>query len=454
MKNELVKSWGHKGASSTKLGPKGAIWRAAAMAATGSASYVSGEARNRTLLKEAKETLQMGKLLGVNYKGNEEVVLSRIMDLEETKKASLSDKEIKDLWARDRLEFMTVDAEGSAGGLLCIWDPGMFQCIGGDFNEITNIGERKGCSRREREMKELNDFIDKSEVNDLPLLGRRYTWCNAREGEKWSRIDRVLVDPKWLESFNLKLWGLPRVLSDHSPLLLMEDERDWGPRPFRFINAWTLHSNFLPFVEKWWTEQQVEGWAGFRLFQKLKGLKITLKQWNCEVFGNVNTKLKQVQDELHMFDLVAEERELEEVEKARRREARAEACRLTRMVDWLWLQKSRLNWNLNGDKSTRYFHVTVKCRQGRNEINSLTIGDVVIDDPCKVKQGVHAHFQKQFTEVWKCRPLLEGPFQSVRESPYFDKLESEFSEEEIWSAVKGCDGNRAPGPDGFNLTCF
>ena len=27
----------------------------------------------------------------------------------------------------------------------------------------------------------------------------------------------------------------------------------------------------------------------------------------------------------------------------------------------------------------------------------------------------------------------------------------EFTEEEVWDAVNGCDGNKAPGPDGLNL---
>ncbi|XP_028067566.1 uncharacterized protein LOC114270309 [Camellia sinensis] len=170
---------------------------------------------------------------------------------QETKKASMSEMEIKEMWARDRMEYMIVDAEGSAGALLRIWDPRVFQMsscccnrrfvllsrslffsfdcvlinvyapnevgqrgklwecllklkeeyskpwyIGGDFNEIRKIGERKGCSRRDEGIKELNDFVDRSELNDLPLLGRRFTWCNAREGKKWSRIDRVLVDPR------------------------------------------------------------------------------------------------------------------------------------------------------------------------------------------------------------------------------------------------------------------
>ncbi|KAL7208370.1 hypothetical protein ACSBR1_030177 [Camellia fascicularis] len=50
-----------------------------------------------------------------------------IVLFQETKKASMSEKEIKELWARDSMQYMTVDVEGSAGGLLCIWDPGVFQ---------------------------------------------------------------------------------------------------------------------------------------------------------------------------------------------------------------------------------------------------------------------------------------------------------------------------------------
>ncbi|XP_028061195.1 uncharacterized protein LOC114264698 [Camellia sinensis] len=235
----------------------------------------------------------------------------------------------------------------------------------------------------------------------------------------------------------------------------MVDERHRGLRPFRFLNAWTLHPNFLPFVEKWWMEHNVEGWAGFRLFKKMKELKIALKQWNNEVFGNVNTKLKQAEDELHMIDLVAEERELEEAKKkSRRREARVEVGYLTRMVERLWFQKSRLNWNFYGDKNTRYFHVLVKYRQERNEINTLTVGDVVVDDPSRVKLEALAYFRKQYSKDWQHRLALVGQFKSVRDSPCFDMLEAKFTEVEVWAAVKGCDGNRAPGPDRFNLACI
>ncbi|KAL7185264.1 hypothetical protein ACSBR2_027234 [Camellia fascicularis] len=77
--------------------------------------------------------------------------------------------------------------------------------MAGDFNEIRHISERVGCSRRDRGMKHLNDFIGNSELHDLPLHGRKYTWCNAQESEKWSRIDRVLLSPEWLINFSMKL---------------------------------------------------------------------------------------------------------------------------------------------------------------------------------------------------------------------------------------------------------
>lgn len=117
-------------------------------------------------------------------------------------------------------------------------------CMGGDYDEVRSIAERKGCSRRDKGMHDFNNFVEQLELVDLPMLGRNFTWCNSIDGGRWSKIDKFLMDPVWLEKFRFKLWGLPRNIFDHCPLLLMEDEKNWGPKPFRFINAWTLYPNF------------------------------------------------------------------------------------------------------------------------------------------------------------------------------------------------------------------
>ncbi|XP_028085101.1 uncharacterized protein LOC114286201 [Camellia sinensis] len=288
---------------------------------------------------------------------------------QETKRSDVSSLFIQSLWPDEDMEYMVVDSVGSAGGLLCIWKSSVFQlsqcysirhciilpgtlltnfkcvllnihapnevnergkfwsvlhrlksmfsdpwCLAGDFNEIRNIGERRGCSRRDKWMKEFNQFIEKLKLIDLPMMGRQFAWCNATEGERWSRIDRILLSTEWLERVNFKLWGLERSVSDHCPLLLLEDGRDWGPRPFRFLNAWFLHPNFGSLVKKSWEESALSGWAGFVIMNKLKMLQADLKKWNREVFGNVTSALKVAEEELHAIDLVAESRNLEENE--------------------------------------------------------------------------------------------------------------------------------------------
>ena len=64
-------------------------------------------------------------------------------------------------------------------------------------------------------MSDLNSFIEAMEVVDMQLLGRKFTWSNNQEEEKWNRLDRFLLNQDWLEKFNLKQWGLPRTISDH-----------------------------------------------------------------------------------------------------------------------------------------------------------------------------------------------------------------------------------------------
>ncbi|KAL7175788.1 hypothetical protein ACSBR2_029390 [Camellia fascicularis] len=126
--------------------------------------------------------------------------------------------------------------------------------MGGDFNEIRYISERKGCSRREKGMTNFNGLIDQLSLVDLPMLGRSFTWCNASNGERWSSIDRFLLNSRWLEEFSFKQWGLPRRISDHCPVLLKKDDTNWGSKPFRFINAWLLHPKFKVEVKQSWKE--------------------------------------------------------------------------------------------------------------------------------------------------------------------------------------------------------
>lgn len=255
-----------------------------------------------------------------------------ILFLQETKLKSTNSFFINSIWGHSDFGFMEVDSNESSGGLLCVWNSNLFKlmevcsnrnflllsgicgsdfscilinvygpciatergklwdtisslrvhypapwCLGGDLNEIRNTEERQGCSVRDRGMRDFNNFIDDMEFMDLQLLGRSFTWSNSQVNEKWSRIDRFLLHSEWLDRFNLKQWGLARTLSDHCPILLMEDERDWGPKPFRFFNAWLENKECLIIMENAWRVNHKHRWAAVRICMKLKGMKEALK---------------------------------------------------------------------------------------------------------------------------------------------------------------------------------
>ncbi|XP_028099608.1 uncharacterized protein LOC114299137 [Camellia sinensis] len=94
-----------------------------------------------------------------------------------------------------------------------------------------------------------------------------------------------------------------------------------------------------------------------------------------------------------------------------------------------------MDWNLKGDRNTRFFHVMATSRQTRNTINSITVGGVILEDPTSVKNEVWLHFSNLFKDDWKMRPTLKGEFKSSRLSTHFYVLEANFFEEEIWAAV-------------------
>jgi len=75
-------------------------------------------------------------------------------------------------------------------------------CVVGDFNAIRRKEERKSfvfVSYYNREINEFNNFIERLELLDIPMVGRKFTWYKPNGFVK-SRIDRVLVSKDWLET--------------------------------------------------------------------------------------------------------------------------------------------------------------------------------------------------------------------------------------------------------------
>lgn len=113
-------------------------------------------------------------------------------------------------------------------------------CIGGDFNEIMEVNERVGCLRAKRGMRDFRDFCNTMELLDIPMMGRSFTWSNYKNHAIHSRLDRFLLSQFFLDRFKVLQWGLPRPISDHCPIMLCDDNRDWGAYTDFRISGWMI----------------------------------------------------------------------------------------------------------------------------------------------------------------------------------------------------------------------
>ena len=96
----------------------------------------------------------------------------------------------------------------------------MARCLVGDFNIIRYPSERLGYELFSPAMFAYLDFTESNSLVDLLLEGASFTWFKDFGIPSMSRIDRALVSLDWEEHFeNISQRVLPRVISDHCPLL-------------------------------------------------------------------------------------------------------------------------------------------------------------------------------------------------------------------------------------------
>ncbi|KAL2531763.1 Reverse transcriptase domain-containing protein [Abeliophyllum distichum] len=126
--------------------------------------------------------------------------------------------------------------------------------VGRDFNVIAHNGERTGINTRDKGISDFTDMMKNCGLTAAGYSGSQYTWANG----KWSSDD------------------------------------DLGPRPFRFLNVWSRHHDFLGFIsQKWSFPTHLTGIA--TLQKDIFRLKQGLRWWNRNVFGDMFQRIRDVE---------------------------------------------------------------------------------------------------------------------------------------------------------------
>ncbi|XP_039012427.1 uncharacterized protein LOC120141701 isoform X1 [Hibiscus syriacus] len=251
--------------------------------------------------------------------------------------------------------------------------------VGGDFNVTADSMESSNNENGHftPEMEDLRNCLTSLGLVDHPYFGPVFTWSNKHEeGFIARKLDRVMVNDQWCEAFpNSHVEFQAPGVSDHCMAVAWHTHESLAsrPKPFKFFNFWALHLDFKEVVGLSWTEAAL-GDPMQALFYKLKRLKPILKALNKRCYSDVSKKVADKREQLEKQQIVIltggnssdmeNERklgqELNELEKAER---------------LFYQQKAKVDWLLDGDQCTKFFHSQVAVKRKKNTIRVLVDDD-------------------------------------------------------------------------------
>jgi hypothetical protein len=190
---------------------------------------------------------------------------------------------------------------------------------------------------------------------------------------------------------------------------------------------------------------------GFILKERLKGLKVAIKDWNRVTLGSTEEKKTKLIADILALDKRSETFGLSIEEVASRKCLFEELWVVLKSIDASIFQRSRSRWLREGDSNSKHFHGCIKARRRINTISALNTPRGWAEGPSSVREATVSFFTNHFNKEDWLRPSLDGVAFPVLSEGDNDLLTAPFSLEEIENAVKSSDGSKCPGPDGFNF---
>ncbi|XP_057808994.1 uncharacterized protein LOC131023469 [Salvia miltiorrhiza] len=327
----------------------------------------------------------------------------------------------------------------------------------GDFNAVKGAHERISSRLpNAAACREFNDFIAASGFVEPQTSGLRFTWSGRRfmPSHVESVLDRAIISTSFFDKWqSITSHALPRVTSDHAPLVLICCQAKQTSRCFfKFLHMWTSHPDFESFVEKSWRDTVDTRCPIYRVMFKLKRLRKELQNWNRTVFGNVDISIATAQQEL--LEIQAQISQEGYTDALFDAEVLAQAkinVSLSRKNSLL-RQKCRVKWLHDGDRNNSFFHSLLRYKKRSYMIAHLEINNKMVYDQEEIGGHIVQFFTSLFAEdqtaevdIVKIEAVIEHTVSSAQKA----LLSRIPDQEEITAAVFDMDPQSAAGPDGF-----
>ncbi|GKD99023.1 hypothetical protein Tco_1382920 [Tanacetum coccineum] len=167
--------------------------------------------------------------------------------------------------------------------------------------------------------------------------------------------------------------------------------------------------NFDNIIKSLWGTGLYRGSADITLKNKLKKLKLDVKNWWKIRSKETNHKKVEIQAFLDEWDSKAESGLLSLLDRYKRNEYLMDLNSLEQKERDSLKQKCRVKWAIEGDENTKFYHSLVKKKSRYQNINGLNINGCWTEDPGAISNLVHDHFACRFNEDVFNRPKFCSP---------------------------------------------
>ncbi|XP_060210979.1 uncharacterized protein LOC132637995 [Lycium barbarum] len=287
----------------------------------------------------------------------------------------------------------------------------------GDYNAVLALEDRvMGNPVVEADIRDFNQFLVDAAMTEMRTVWRDYTWTN---GHVMSRIDRAIVNSDWMQQYpQLEASVLDPYFSDHSP----------------------LSTSLAP------------------VWNKLKRVKLALKNLNNTAFAGVDTRVKIARQQLKDMQEKMRSMNTPSALFGAEKELRRQLEKWSTIEESVYKQKSRVQWLKLGDSNTAFFHASIKNRVSQNMIRSLvsTNGNVINTEKGIEDESI-GFYRTLLGSSAKTLPAINLAVMKRRRILDRDKqlrLIAPVQAAEVLQALNGIDDQKAPGSDGFNSHFF
>ncbi|KAH0875430.1 hypothetical protein HID58_072792 [Brassica napus] len=142
-------------------------------------------------------------------------------------------------------------------------------------------------------------------------------------------------------------------------------------RSFRFFAHLNDHPEFSALIKFTWNALPFYGSKQLCVSKKLKELKPIIRSSNKENFSNLEKRVDEAFSDLTSCQSASLSSPCP-VTAESERIARLKWLTLARAEDKFLKQRSRIQWNVEGDANTPFYHRVIKARQNQNHIHLLT----------------------------------------------------------------------------------